>query len=380
MKNSQVQLPKVCVVKDTPLTYSETFIRHHAACLGTEPYVFLSFGYKQGLVPAVLRVVNRVSLALAGKSLLMRFSEMRFRKHLKDSGTEAVLAEFGPTGVSVKNICASLGIPLVTHFHGYDASRSDVLRRNKKKYKALFEASTAIVAVSREMAETLKGLGADKDKIFLNSCGVDTEKFKPADPSSNPPVFLAVGRLVEKKSPDSTIMAFARIVDDFPDARLIVVGSGPLHGLCKRIVSDFKLEAKVELRPSCSHEEVVGLMSQARCFVQHSKVAANGDREGTPVAVLEAGSSCLPVISTRHAGIKDAVVDEVTGILVDEDDIQAMAAAMRKVAADPCLARRMGLAGRRHVIAHYSHEVVDARLREIMMLAFKKNTYESKTR
>ena len=83
-------------------------------------------------------------------------------------------------------------------------------------------------------------------------------------------------------------------------------------------------------------------MARARVFVQHSVVAEDGDHEGLPLAILEAGAHGLPVVATRHAGIPDAVREETDGFLVDEGDVQAMAVAMYRLAQDAALAARMG--------------------------------------
>jgi glycosyltransferase involved in cell wall biosynthesis len=97
-------------------------------------------------------------------------------------------------------------------------------------------------------------------------------------------------------------------------------------------------------------------MRRARCFVQHSVEAPSGDSEGTPVSIIEAGATGLPVVSTRHAGIPGVVVEGETGFLVAEHDVEAMAERMLDVARDPELAGRLGRAARRRVEAYFSIE------------------------
>ena len=100
-------------------------------------------------------------------------------------------------------------------------------------------------------------------------------------------------------------------------------------------------------------------MKRARAFVQHSIRPSSGDSEGTPVGVVEAGASGLPVVATRHGGIKDVVVEEETRLLVDEGDVDAMALHMTRLAADPSLAGHLGAAGRDRIAARYG---MDARI------------------
>jgi hypothetical protein len=103
-----------------------------------------------------------------------------------------------------------------------------------------------------------------------------------------------------------------------------------------------------------SHSEVAVTMGQARAFVQHSMRTSYGDSEGTPVAVLEAGASGIPVVATRHAGIKDVVVDGETGLLVDEGDVEGMAECMLRLAEDSALAATLGKAARERISAEFS--------------------------
>ena len=103
-------------------------------------------------------------------------------------------------------------------------------------------------------------------------------------------------------------------------------------------------------------EQVSALMRQARVFVQHSMVAPDGDSEGNPVSVMEAQLSGLPVVATRHGGIPEVVLDQQTGLLVDEGDVVGMGRAMKRLMADPTLADRFGASGRSRVLANFTLE------------------------
>jgi glycosyltransferase involved in cell wall biosynthesis len=90
--------------------------------------------------------------------------------------------------------------------------------------------------------------------------------------------------------------------------------------------------------------------------VQHSVRTSYGDSEGTPVAILEAGATGIPVVATRHAGIKDVVIEDKTGFLVDEGDIEGMAGCMLRLAKEPPLASGMGRAARERICREFSME------------------------
>src|SRR3569833_3460025 len=107
-----------------------------------------------------------------------------------------------------------------------------------------------------------------------------------------------------------------------------MVGDGPLFEETKALVMQLGLSDNITLTGVLKTAQIKVLMKQMRCFVQHSVTAANGDSERNPVTILEAASSGLPIVATRHTGIKDAVIDGATGFLVDEFDINSMAEKM----------------------------------------------------
>jgi glycosyltransferase involved in cell wall biosynthesis len=276
-----------------------------------------------------------------------------YLKAFRSIRPDVVLAEYGNTGTRVAEACQRSRVPLVVHFHGYDASVRTVVTENGC-YRDVFASSAGIVAVSRHMEEGLLKLGAPRGKVHYNPYGVDLARFAVADPSTSEPVFLAVGRFVEKKAPHLTLLAFARVLKEYPRVRLRMVGDGPLLPVCKDLARELELTDAVTFLGSQPHDAVQVEMQQARAFVQHSVEASNGDCEGTPVAILEAGASGLPVVSTRHAGIPDVVEDGRTGFLVDERDVVGMAERMGRLARDPGLTGQLGGEAARHIRANYS--------------------------
>ena len=272
------------------------------------------------------------------------------------TGARAVLAEYGTTGVLLIRACRRLNIPLVVHFHGYDASEYAVLEEHAESYPVMFKEAAAIIAVSRAMERKLITLGAPAEKVHYNPCGIDCSKFGGAEPESAPPTFLAVGRFVEKKAPQLTIRAFAQVYRTEHHARLRMIGDGPLLEECRELVKELKIEDAVTFMGAQPPEVVEGEMRRARAFVQHSLEAANGDSEGTPLGILEAGASGLAVVSTRHAGIPDVVIENETGLLVDERDVEEMAREMLRLAREPSLAARLGRAARLRIESEFSEE------------------------
>jgi len=348
----------------------ETFVRAHierlpadvtilhgrSAHIGDSPVLSQSVGSRLGR--KLLRVVR-------GRDWEYEFT-YSFVKAFRDSHCQAVLAEYGPTGVDVMDACAEANLPLIVHFHGFDASRNDILSDYATGYRRLFRQAAALIAVSRPMYEALQNLGAPEQKLHLNPYGVDLELFCGARPEQAPPNFVSVGRFTEKKAPFLTLLAFQRVRSQQPAARLTMIGDGHLRLACRDLAKALHIDEAVSFPGTMSPVEIQACFRRARAVVQHSIVAADGDSEGTPVALLEAGASGLPVVATRHAGIPDAVPDGKSGLLVDELDVDAMAAAMLRLARDPALAAELGRAAREHIAAHYNIQDSIGRLWQII--------------
>jgi glycosyltransferase involved in cell wall biosynthesis len=278
----------------------------------------------------------------------------------------AVLAEYGVMGVNVMKACEAAAIPLIVHFHGFDASMHEVTTHNAETYPMLFRTAAAVIAVSRPMQQKLVSLGAPPEKVHRAFCGVDCRDFYGGDPAKAPASFIAVGRFTAKKAPDLSLRAFAKVHRAHPEATLRMIGDGAMLPECRKLASDLGVADAVTFLGPQSPAVVQAEMRRARCLVQHSVEAPSGDAEGTPISVIEAGATGVPVVATRHAGIPDIVVDGVTGFLVEEHDIDAMAARMIQIAEDPDLAGRLGRVARVRIERHFSIEQSIDRLWKII--------------
>lgn len=362
--------PRLLIVLPEEPSPTETFLRAHIERL-----------------PFEVTVVSGGAPAIAGKCLLSQAGAARaWRKGLRilrgqgwtaeqtkayglairRHRPDVVLAEYGEVGVAVHEACRRAGVPLVVHFHGYDASMFEVLQRLDSAYRSLFRDAAAVIAVSQAMCRQLLSIGANPDRLHLNPCGVDCDRFGGADPERSAPIFLAVGRFTPKKAPDLTIQAFAKVHRTRPDVRLRLAGFGPLLDTCRTLTTNLGVASAVTFLGTRNQAQVQEEMRAARCFVQHSVVAANGDAEGTPVSILEAGASGLPVVATHHAGIPDVIVDGQTGFLVAERDVDAMAERMGRLADDPRLAAALGRAGRQRIEEKFSLPDSITRLAQIL--------------
>lgn len=354
---------RIAVVSPNRNAWSETFIAAHIERLPDVALV-LTDGHlprRDGKGVPLLRsdVLARASRRVAGRTpeeaLRRRLAVLLRRERI-----DVVLAEYGPTGEAMLPVCEAAGIPLVAHFHGVDAFHEDLLARHAG-YARLVKGAAAIVVVSREMEDQLLALGAPRVRLHYNCYGVDQERFTIGAPAEAPPVFIGLGRFVDKKAPHLTVLTFAEALKQEPSMRLLLAGQGPLWDATHQLVRALGIGDRVELPGVLPHEAIAQRMRGARAFVQHSVVTHRNDHEGTPLAVLEAMATGLPVVATRHAGIPDVVEHEVHGLLSAERDLGAMATHLVRLARDPALAGRMGAAARGRILAgHAMTDRIDA--------------------
>jgi glycosyltransferase involved in cell wall biosynthesis len=296
----------------------------------------------------VRRAVRKVWRSLHGESYDGRQDlERATTRYLRRRGVTVVLAEYGVTGVELLTPCREAGVPLVVHFHGFDAYQHAIVTgHGGRRYREMFEYARAMVAVSTHMRDQLLALGAPGEKVHVIPYGVDVRLFRQADPASAPPNFLAVGRFVEKKAPHLLLMAMRRVLEECPEACLTMIGGGPLLPVCRQLAAALGTAHAIDFRGPQDQRVVARHMERARVFVQHSITASDGDSEGTPNAILEAQVAGVPVIATRHTGIVDCVLDGENGFLVDEQDVEGMAKRMIRLVKDPGEAGRLGRTAR----------------------------------
>ncbi len=173
--------------------------------------------------------------------------------------------------------------------------------------------------------------------------------------------------MVGKKAPIITLDAFHRASEHCPNLYLDYVGNGPLLSAARQFIIAFDLTEKVTLHGGQPSAVVHQLMQEADIFLQHSMTDPDtGDEEGLPVAILEAMSHALPVVSTKHAGIPEAVLDKGTGFLVNEGDNAKMAEKILELAENSNLRHALGQAGWKRASEKFSWEIEKQSLRGLL--------------
>ena len=353
---------KLCVVAPNHNTYSETFIHAHMNHLPGVTINLVGDGAYfpkrelQGQEIYQPTIFHKLVKFMPGQ-LINNMQNQALVNFFKRKKIDVVLAEYGPTACAVLEACQMAKIPLVAHFHGYDAFQYSTAKQYHDNNQELFRKSKRLIAASKSMASQLCLLGASADKISVNHYGVDVKKFTGGSPSTAPPHFVAIGRFVEKKAPQLTVLAFQKVLKRVPEARLTMIGDGPLFEACKQIVHALNLEKQIALLGAKTPTEIIQELQRSRAFVQHSLRTSGGDSESLGVVFLEAGAMGLPAIGTRHDGIPEVILDGQTGLLADEGNIDEFADHMITLAQDPALAKTLGDTAHERIKSHFSEEI-----------------------
>lgn len=228
-------------------------------------------------------------------------------------------------------IARRLGIPIIVSFYGCDYEyypRSSI--KWQKRYEKLFNDASLFICEGENGRRILENMGCNSRKIAVCHLGVDLDKisFVKREKKLGQLKLIQIGRFTEKKGHIYTIEAFGRALRNCPEMELTILGKGDdvFFNQLKTIAADVQCIDKLKWIESIPYERLSDLLKEYHVCIQPSCYASDGDCEGgAPVVLLDAQSSGMPVISTKHCDIPEVVKDHSSGFLVDERDVAALA-------------------------------------------------------
>jgi colanic acid/amylovoran biosynthesis glycosyltransferase len=279
---------------------------------------------------------------------------------------DVILCHHGPMGARAARLreAGVLSGRVVTVFHGSDVS-AYVRRAGSQAYAHLFGTGDLFLPVSDNWRRRLIALGCPAQRITVHRMGVDCRRFAFARRDrrdAEPLRLVTVARLLERKGVDNAIRAVAALVRAGVDVEYTIVGDGPLRGVLGQLIRELALSERVKILGSIAHAGVASILARSHIMVAPSVTAADGDMEGIPVALMEAMASGLPVVSTIHSGIPELIEDGVTGYLVAEGDVHALATRLEYLARRPADWHRVGSAARKFIVQRHDIETLNDQL------------------
>ena len=205
--------------------------------------------------------------------------------------------------------------------------------------------------------------------------GIDVDHFSPQDSTQlrkhlgleHKKVIVSVGRLVHRKGQDRLIESMPKILEKSPDAHLLMVGQGPYLEHLAKLVAINNLSEHVSFIGRIQYAELPEYICAGDVFAMPSRSRLAGlEVEGLGIVYLEASACGLPVVAGASGGAPDAVLQGVTGLVVDGNNLDEIAEAIASLLNDPQAAQRMGLAGRQWIVDNWRWEIWSSQFNKLL--------------
>lgn len=246
---------------------------------------------------------------------------------------------------------------VTAHSSGYfgDVRRLEKKLLGKQRLETFCRNVDYFVAISNLIGHELQEAGVKPNKLVHIPNAVNIDRFQPLVEKKQalrerlgiPPNSLVViytGRLSREKRPENLFKVWPRVHEEFPNSILLILGTGPQE-------QELKSQLSPGIRMLGNVGNVVPYLQVSDLFVLPSSA------EGLPVSLLEAMACGLPAVATAVGGTPEVLENNLSGLLIPSDDLTALQASICTMLANPNLRLRMGVAGRKRIIAQFSLEM-----------------------
>lgn len=312
-------------------------------------------------IPRVLRPTTRFANRLP-EDLVCRLIAQIAVRQLNGWSPHVVHAHFMDRPATVAlHMSNLLGTPTTVTAHARDWT----VHSSAESLRAKGRAADHIFAISEQAVRDL----SRKASISSDKMSVCRASFSASDPGPQREIvnntIVAVARLVPKKGLDVLVDAMPTVIAARSDARLIVVGEGPERARLEARVRSLGLSSSVALLGAQPNSKVFAILASGTVFALPCRVLADGDADGIPVVLMEAGAFGLPIISTPTAGVAELVQQGVTGLLVPQDDPAALASSILRLLDDEDLRAELAANMKRHLSREFDPALQASRLESV---------------
>lgn len=290
-----------------------------------------------------------------------------------------------PVGYAISWAHSRLKIPYIVYVNG-----GDLLREQIKAGKSALKRSTArrILGGAAGVAATSKWV-ADLSRSLMEQVGVkemppiaaldlgtspeifspdkDTGRLRARWRVGDAPAMLTVARLVPHKGQDTGIRVLSALSAEFPDLRYVMVGEGHFESRLKALAMQLGVADRVVFAGPLKDADLPEAYATSSVYLGPSRLDNTINVEGFGISFLEASASGIPVVAGDSGGVRSAVRDGVTGVVVPPVDVEQMASAVARFLRDEDRRITFGRAGRLAVEEHYNWDRVARDTREFTL-------------
>ena len=256
------------------------------------------------------------------------------------------------------------GSGITTCFYGSKITK----RIMRFPMRRLYDKSQLIIAVSNSTKELIQSVGVPEEKIEVIYNGVqncmltkETDTMavdnlrKEYGIRDEDKVLLTVARVLPRKGQDTVIKALPLVLKEFPRLKYMIVGEGRYKEKFSELALEKGVNDNVIFTGGVAHEETINFFDLADIFIMPNRYW-NNKVEGLPNSLIEASARSVPLIAGDHGGSREAVRDNVTGLLVDPQSVEEVAQAIITILKDDKMALEMGKSGKDTVIKFHTEE------------------------
>jgi colanic acid/amylovoran biosynthesis glycosyltransferase len=358
-----VARPTVGHVMRAYLANSETFVRNQITALRRYRPVVAAHHRRPGtqfpldegviaqdrLSPPVARLQV---LAYRAARTALPPATSTLARYLREQDARLLHYHFLTDARFLLGVKARAGLPAIASAYGYDvASFPRAWGGLGRLYlRPLFARLDGFLVMSEDMRQDLLDLGCPDAKITVHYHGSDTKRFRHPERvygKDGPLVVLCVARLSHGKGQHLLLQALRRVErrgrDDF---RVVIVGEGPMRSELERLAAEYSWRERVTFAGHVPYtsDALVAHYRRADIFALASITRTDGGKEGIPGTIVEAMASGLPVIGSDLGGIPAVIEPGQHGLLVPEQNVDALASALEALLVDAALRQRLGTA------------------------------------
>ena len=255
-------------------------------------------------------------------------------------------------------------IPYAVHVYGTDLTTQRRSPHMQRVARMVLRGAARVIVISDFGARAAAEYGIEASRIVKIVPPVDTQRFatrwRTGNPACPPPLLLTVARLVPRKGHDTVLRALPLVLARVPDVQYAIVGEGPERARLEALARQLGIEHAVQFAGAVV--DVVPWYQSCDLFVMMSR-DEEGEVEGFGISFTEAAACGKPAIGGRSGGTAEAVLDGITGLLVEDE--RSLAAAIVNLLTDRATAARMGRAGRERAERELSVAAAASRLRRV---------------
>lgn len=262
---------------------------------------------------------------------------------------------------------------IIASTHGHEVGWA-MLPGARQVLRLIGRRADVVTYISEYTLRRIRGAFGPHPRFAHLPSGVDTEVFTSGEGASirerlglgDGPLIVCISRLVPRKGQDQLLRALPELRRRHPGTRLVLVGRGGYERRLRAIATQLQLADAAVFTGGLSFTDMRAVLAAADVFAMPARTRGKGlDVEGLGIVYLEAQASGVPVVAGDSGGAPETVTPE-TGIVVDGRDLDELTDALSRLLDDPALRASMGRAGRAHVVAHWTWEIMGERLRRLL--------------